>query len=286
MAAASQLRSRYVMAGRVRTHYTEAGDNGPPLILCHGGGPGFSGESSFGRIMPALGAEFQVYAVDGVGGYGETDPYFPATEGIQSRVDHLEAFVDTLCLDKLFLAGNSQGAWVVAKFAMEHPDRVRKLCLLSSITIATAMGIKTPQTEGMSARRAYDGSVQSMRRFLETVVWNKASITDELVTLQITTASRPGAAEAYKVFQEGMQRLTRDPNLRLKFEMQHTLPRLTIPAMFIWGEEDRFAPVEIARQLEKLLPAISFTYVPKAGHQVQSDQPEIASKLMTEFFLS
>jgi hypothetical protein len=36
MAVASELRSRYVMAGRVRTHYTESGDNGPPLILCHG----------------------------------------------------------------------------------------------------------------------------------------------------------------------------------------------------------------------------------------------------------
>ena len=286
MTAASQLRSRYVMAGRVRTHYTETGDNGAPLILGHGGGPGFSGEASFGRILPALGAEFQVYAVDGVGGYGDTDPYFPAKEGIQSRVDHLEAFIDTLCLDNVFLAGNSQGAWVVAKFAMEHPDRVRKLCLISSITIASAMGIKSPQTKGMGARRAYDGSDESMRRFLETVVWDKASITDELVTLHNAAANRPGVAEAYRVFQEGMQRLTQDPNLRLKFEMQHTLPRLTIPAMFIWGEEDRFAPVEIGRQLEKLLPNISFNYVPKAGHQVASDQPEIVSKLMIEFFMS
>ncbi len=286
MAVSSQLRSRYVMAGRVRTHYTESGDNGPPLILCHGGGPGFSGKSSFGRIMPELGAQFQVYAVDGVGGYGETDPYFPATEGIQSRVDHLGAFIDTLCLDNVFLAGNSQGAWVVAKFAIEHPNRVRKLCFLSSITIASAMGIKTLQTEGMSARRAYDGSSASMRRFLETVVWDQTSITDELVTLQNAAASRPGVAEAYRVFQEGMRRLTQDPDLRLKYELHHTLPRLTIPAIFIWGKEDRFAPVEIGRQLEKLLPNISFNYVPKAGHQLASDQPEIVSKLMMEFFLS
>lgn len=286
MAVSSQLRSRYVMAGRIRTHYTETGDNGPPLILCHGGGPGFSGESSFGRIMPALGAKFQVYALDGVGGYGETDPYFPATEGIQSRVDHLEAFIDTLCLDNVFLAGNSQGAWVVAKFAVEHPDRVRKICFLSSITIASAMGIKSPQTEGMRARRAYDGSRESMRRFLETVVWDKALVTDELVALHNAAASRPGIVQAYKVFQEGMQRLTQDPNLRLKYELQHTLPRLTIPAIFIWGEEDRFAPVATGRQLEKLLPNISFHYLPKAGHQLASDQPELVSKLIIEFFMS
>jgi pimeloyl-ACP methyl ester carboxylesterase len=56
--------------------------------------------------------------------------------------------------------------------------------------------------------------------------------------------------------------------------------------MFVWGEEDRFAPVELGRQLEKLLPNIPFKYIPKAGHQVQNDQPEIVSNLMMEFFSS
>ena len=282
----SQLRSRYVMAGRVKTHYSESGHDGLPVVLCHGGGAGSSGEAGFGRIMPPLGTKFQVYALDSVGGYGETDPYFPCTEGVQNRVDHLEAFLDTLCLDRVCLSGNSQGAWVVAKYALEHPDRVAKLFLVASATITGAMGIKGPETEGMRALRAYDGSRESMRRLLEALVWDKSQISDELVELRNKAANRPGAAEARKVFQEGTQRLIRDPNLRLKYEMQHTLPRLTLPSMFVWGEEDRFASVELGRQLEKLLPNIPFKYIPKAGHQVQNDQPEIVSNLMMEFFSS
>ena len=278
------LRSRYVRAGRIRTHYSEAGDNGPPVVLCHGGGAGSSGEAGFGKIMPALGTKFQVYAIDSVGGYGDTDPYFPCTEGIQNRVDQLEAFIDTLCLDHVCLAGNSQGAWVVAKYTLEHPDRVRKLFLIASATITSAMGIKSPETEGMRALRAYDGSRESMRRMLEALIYDKSQITDELVELRNASANRPGAAQARKIFQEGTQRLTRDPNLWLKYEMQHTLPRLTLPAMFVWGEEDRFAPVELGRALEKLLPNIPFRYIPKAGHQVQNDQPEIVSQFMLDFF--
>src|SRR6201997_5524437 len=65
------LRSRNVMTGRFRTHYTECGNNGPALVLCHGGGPGSSGEAGFGQLMPSLATKFQVYALDSVGGFGE-----------------------------------------------------------------------------------------------------------------------------------------------------------------------------------------------------------------------
>jgi pimeloyl-ACP methyl ester carboxylesterase len=234
--------------------------------------------------MPLLGERFQVYAPDGIGGYGDTDPYFPASEGLQSRVDQLEAFIDTLCLDQVCVSGNSQGAWVVAKYALEHPDRVRRLFLVASGSIASAMGLKSPETEGMRALRAYDGSRESMRRMLESLVLDKSKITDALVDLRNESANRPGGREARRIFQEGQNRLTRDPNLRLKFEMTHTLPRLTIPTMFIWGEEDNFAPASLGRELEKLLPNVPFRYIAEAGHQAQTDQPQVVAKLMADFF--
>jgi 2-hydroxy-6-oxonona-2,4-dienedioate hydrolase len=281
--ADTTLRSRDVMAGRIRTHYTEYGDNGPSVVLCHGGGPGSSGEAGFGQLMPTLATKFRVYAPDSVGGFGETDPYYPASEGVQSRVDQLEAFMDTLCIEKAVVGGNSQGAWVAAKYALEHPDRVDKLVLIASNTIAGAMGMEIPMTEGMRAIRAYNGTTESMRAFLQTIVWNKNLITDELVKLRNDCANRPGAEQARKIFQEGQQRLTKDPNLRLKYDMRDTLPKLTIPTIFIWGEDDGFAPVELGRQLEKMLPNVKFHYVVKAGHQVQNDQPQLVSKLIIDF---
>ncbi|MGH7817941.1 MAG: alpha/beta fold hydrolase [Candidatus Binatia bacterium] len=255
----------------------------PGISSKSSGGPGSSGEAGFGQLMPALATQFQVYALDSVGGFGETDPYYPASEGVQSRVDQLEAFMDTLCIEKAVVGGNSQGAWVAAKYALEHPDRVQKLVLIASNTIASAMGMEIPMSAGMKAIRAYNGSEESMRAFLKTIVWNKNLITDELVKLRNDCANRPGAEQARKVFQEGQQRLTKDANLRLKYDMRNTLPKLTIPAICIWGEDDGFAPVELGRQLEKMLPNVKFHYVAKAGHQVQNDQPELVSKLIMDF---
>jgi pimeloyl-ACP methyl ester carboxylesterase len=282
----SVLRSRFVMAGRIRTHYTEAGDNGPVVVLCHGGGPGSSGEAGFARVIPLLAEKFQVYALDGVGGYGDTDPYWPANEGTQSRVDQVEAFMDALCLDNVCIAGNSQGAWVAAKYTLEHPDRVNKLFMVASLTISGAMGIATPRTEGLKALRSYDGTAASMRHVMEALVYDKSVISDELIAVRNAAANRPGAANAREVFEQGQGRLTKDANLRLKFEMQHTLPRLTVPAMFAWGEDDTFAPASVGRELEKLLPNVPFHFIPKAGHQVQTDQPEALAKLMVEHFSS
>jgi pimeloyl-ACP methyl ester carboxylesterase len=125
-----------------------------------------------------------------------------------------------------------------------------------------------------------------MRAFLKTIVWNKNLITDELVKLRNDCANRPGAEAARKTFQEGQQRLTKDPNLRLKFDLCHTLPKLTIPTICIWGEDDRFAPVALGRQLETMLPNIKFHYVANAGHQVQNDQPQLVAKLMMDFLAS
>ena len=247
------------------------------------GGPGSSGEAGFGQLMPTLGTKYQVYALDSVGGFGDTDPYYPASEGVQSRVDQLEAFMDTLCIEKAAVGGNSQGAWVAAKYALEHPDRIEKLVLIASNTISGSMGMEIPMTEGMKAIRAYNGTEESMRAFLQTIVWNKNLITDELVKLRNDCANRPGAEQARKVFQEGQQRLTKDPNLRLKYDMRNTLPKLTIPTICIWGENDGFAPVELGRQLAKMLPNVKFHYVAKAGHQVQNDQPQIVSKLIMDF---
>jgi pimeloyl-ACP methyl ester carboxylesterase len=54
----------------------------------------------------------------------------------------------------------------------------------------------------------------------------------------------------------------------------------TIPTIFIWGENDIFAAPSHGRELEALLPDIKFHGVKTAGHQVQTDQPEIVAEIV------
>ena len=140
-----------------------------------------------------------------------------------------------------------------------------------------------PDSAGLRALAAYDGTAKSMRHFLETIIIDKSTITDELVNARVAAANRPGAAESRKAFDEARARMGKDPNLRQRFDLRSRLPQMTLPARFIWGKLDTFAPMELGQKLELLLPNIPFTYIDGAGHQCQTDQPEVVNRLVLDF---
>jgi pimeloyl-ACP methyl ester carboxylesterase len=279
------LRSRYVMAGGVRTHYTEAGDNGPVVVALHGGGAGASGEAGMAPIMRLLATQLRVIAPDSVGGYGRTDPSAPSLYGLQSRVDHLEAVVDTLCLEKFCVVGNSMGAWVAAKYAISHPDRVRSLVMIASNSLAQSMGIDVPMTSARKRIFEFDGTREGMRKTLEGLVFDRSMITEELLDLRMAAVNRPGALESYKASLDAHRRMLSDPLLGLSYDMRHTLPALTrhLPSVMLWGANDESALPEVGRALEVALPDVQFHWLDRAGHQLQTDHPAKVADVIREY---
>ncbi len=281
------IRSRYVMAGCVKTHYSESGDDGPPLVAMHGGGDGSSGGAGMGGLMPLLADSLRVIGLDSVGGFGLTDVNGSVRYGLQSRVDHLANFVDALCLDRFSLIGNSQGAWCVAKYAIAHPDRVDKLILLGTGSIAGAMGLSMPPSEGLKLMDAYDGSRAAMQRLLEGLVFDRSKITSQLIDLRQAAAERPGAPDAFQRMRAANRRLQNDPLYQPMFDMRTSLPAITkiIPTIMIWGMNDIFATPDLGRQLEPMLPDVKFHWIERAGHQVQTDRPDVVAELVRDFLV-
>jgi pimeloyl-ACP methyl ester carboxylesterase len=273
------------MAGGVKTHYTESGGDAPVLVAMHGGGAGSSGGAGMGKLMSLLSDSFRVIGLDSVGGFGQTDPAGSIEYGLQSRVDHLAAFADVLCLDRFSLIGNSQGAWCVAKYAMMHPDRVEKLIMLGTGSIGGAMGHRMPPSEGMKLMDGYDGTREGMRKLLEGLVYDRSKITEELIDMRHAAANTPGAPERFKAHGIANRRLQSDPLFAPMWDMRTSLPAITkvIPSIMIWGENDIFAMPELGRKLEPLLPDVKFHWVERAGHQVQTDRPDVVADIVREF---
>lgn len=281
----SAIRSRFVMANGVRTHYSESTGDGRVVVALHGGGAGSSGLAGMGPLVERLGTDCRVIAPDGVGGFGLTDPYAPIPYGLMSRVHHTADFIDTLCLPKVTLIGNSQGAWVAAQYAILNPERVEKIILISSLTIAGSLGISQRPTEALKALNEYDGTRDGMKRILEALIIDPKRITDQLISERQAAATRPGALEAFAAFGRNSAKLRENPLLALQNDMTKSLPLLTkqIPTIFIWGDADTFALPETGREIEKRLPDAKFHWVPGAGHQVQTDKPEEATSIIRGF---
>lgn len=282
-AASTTLRDRTIVANGVRTHYTEAGENGPVLIALHGGGAGSSGGAGMGGLLPELAPHYRAIAIDSIGGFGQTDPFAPAPYGVQSRVDQVEAVVDALGLERFVIVGNSQGAWVAAKYAIQHPERVTKMILIASATIAAAMGIPEEFTPAFKKLAGYDYTREAMRDMMEALIYDKSKVTDELIEARYSSSIRPGAKEALAAFGAG-HRYLQSPVMFANFDMRTSLPAITkyIPTAFVWGEQDAMAPVHVGRQLEAMLPDATFHYIDRAGHQVQTDQPEALARIVVD----
>jgi pimeloyl-ACP methyl ester carboxylesterase len=281
-----EIRSRYVMANGVRTHYWESGNGGPTVVALHGGGAGSSGMAGMGPLLERLGGDARVIAPDSVGGFGLTDPYAPVPYGLMSRVQHLADFMDALCLDKVSVIGNSQGAWTGAQYAILHPDRVEKMVLISSLTIANSLNIPQRPTEALKALNDYDGTREGMRRILQALIIDPKRITDKLIDDRQAAAMRPGALDAFKAFGRGTAALRQNALFALQNDMTRSLPTMvkTIPTIIIWGDSDTFALPETGKKIGEFVPEAKFHWVPGAGHQVQTDKPDEATAIIREFF--
>lgn len=281
------FQSLFVNANGVKTRFIVAGQ-GRPVVLVHGGGPGSSGEYGWWRNIPVLAQHFQVFALDRIG-FGLTDtPQDELGDPVLAR--HLADFIDAVCLKEVYMIGNSMGAYGVARYALDFPDRVKKMVLVASGSIGAAMGLEHKPSEGMRAMRRFDSEPtrENMRAVLDGLVSNKAGITDELIDGRFKLATQPGAMRSQKLQQNYRQRLQNDPNLRQQYSMLHRLPELTIPTIMIWGKEDRFAPIdELGYPLRDMLPNLrAFHVFEHSGHQVQNDEVEKFNQVVLDFLLA
>jgi pimeloyl-ACP methyl ester carboxylesterase len=113
------------------------GDGGPDVVAVHG-------ITSTSRAWLAVARELDgrasLKAVD-LRGRGASGG-LPGPYGMATHIVDLLAVLDALAVERAVLAGHSLGAYVVARFAVEHPERVRAVVLIDG-------GLAIPGTEGV-----------------------------------------------------------------------------------------------------------------------------------------
>jgi pimeloyl-ACP methyl ester carboxylesterase len=68
--------------------------------------------------------------------------------------------------------------------------------------------------------------------------------------------------------------------------LEPQLAELQIPALVLWGEEDRFLPPELAERLGDALPMATIALLPGCGHLVLDDAPETVAPLIFQYLRS
>jgi 2-hydroxy-6-oxonona-2,4-dienedioate hydrolase len=126
------LEARFVDVNGVRTRYYEYG-RGEPVVMIHGGMIGGSSTANnWSRNIPGLAKHFRVLALDRLA-QGMTDnPRDDADFTNEATARHVYEFIQTMKLAPVHLVGHSAGGGIAFYVALEHPEVVRTLTVVSA----------------------------------------------------------------------------------------------------------------------------------------------------------
>ncbi len=219
--------------------------NGEPLLALHA-------EDAAGQWRPfhdALAARLDLILPEHPG-FGEAErPDW--LDGILDLAYCQLEVLDQLGLERPHLLGESLGGWVAAEMAALAPERFR------SLTLIAPMGLDVPGIP--------DVFVMNRRQWLEVTRLEPPTPEAEPPSIeQLVKESRVHATLA----RVGWNPYLHDPRL------QRWLHRAVLPALVVWGREDRLLPAATAERWCELLPNARLKLIAKAGHFPGLEQPQ------------
>ncbi|MBL6938226.1 MAG: alpha/beta fold hydrolase [Alphaproteobacteria bacterium] len=270
------MTSHFTEVNGLKIHYDEIG-SGAPLIFCHGGGPGSSGLSNFSKNMRAFAGKHRVIAID-LPGYGQSTKLKIAEPlwGFYAKV--LAGFIDKLGLGKADLVGNSLGGAASLKTALDFPEKVRRLVLMGPGG-GYSLFEKSP-SDGIRALLTFymppGPSIERLKNFVQYLVFDPSTITDDLLAQRLKRALDPETAE-YMPLRIG-------PNMAPITELwRERLDQVPHETLIIWGREDRVNPMDQGLILMRQIPNARFLVMPKCGHWAQWEKADEFNRLVGDF---
>jgi len=212
--ASPPTRSGHIEANGVNYYYEVHGE-GEPLLLLHGG---LGSIDMFEPLLPMLATTRQVVAVD-LHGHGRTALGDRKIKMIDIG-DDMAALLDHLGHAEVDVLGYSFGGGVALRLAIQHPDKVRRLVVVS-------------------AGFAQDGFHPEMLPMQAQVGAAMADAMKDTPMYQSYAAVAPNPAE-FPALLDRMGELMRTP-----YDWSDDVKKLAMPVMLVFGDSDMFRPAHV-----------------------------------------
>ena len=175
---------------------------------------------------------------------------------------------------KINLAGFSLGGYVASAYALKFPEKINKLLLISNMSYSlpenelkersrTISYLKTHGYSGIPTKRItalLDSSKQSNLEIINCIREMDTSLGKETLIHQLTVT-------------------TQRENLLIK------LPTLSIPIMFLIGDNDSLVKLSRIEAILAKSSIISLSVLANTGHMLPLEQPQMCALNMSRFFI-
>ena len=261
-----------------RMAYLDIG-KGTPVILIHGfGGSMWHWEYQYHPLAQT----HRVLIPDLIGSGLSDKP--EANYSPEQVLKYFLAFMDTLEIEQATLIGNSMGAGIAMAMALDHPDRVDQLVLISGFPAHVEASVALPQFQQFLQHRpplwlASMGNQMAGRgtteRFLKEIVYQPELIPPTVIERSFQNRQRGGLLTPLYSLLENIDRWDEGYGQRLA--------NISHPTLLLWGAHDRVFPLEVGKQVQTILPTAEWHIISEAGHLPQWEQPQVVNSLILSF---
>jgi non-heme chloroperoxidase len=254
---------------------------GQPIVFSHGWP--LSADAWDDQMLFLGGHGFRVIAHDRRGHGRSSQPW--QGNDLDTYADDLAALVTALDLRDAVHVGHSTGGGEVARYIGRHgTGRVAKAVLISAIP---PLMLKTPANPGGLPLEVFDGLRKS-------VLTDRAQFLKDL-SAPFYGANRSGATVSQGLrdsfWRQGMQAGINAVHDCIKAfsetDQTDDLRKMTVPALFIHGDDDQIVPIGAASQAAvKIAPKANLKVYPGAPHGLTSTLKDQVNADLLQFLKS
>ncbi len=251
------LQRRMVEVNGTRLSILEGG-SGDPIIFVHGV---VTTSNIFPKYVGAYSPTFRGIAVD-VRGYGESEK--PATGfTIDQFAADLITLADRLTIDKAVWVGVSMGGMILQRLALDHPERVRALVLVSTTDGAMILDKDLPTI----------GNPRDYRQVSENIIAESFPPNTPPNLYQPLLAKIPTWNAT--VLREALTSMSR-------FNVHGQLGRIAAPTLIMVGAKDDVATPAIAKGIQAQIPGAQLVEF-NTGHFMMAEAPDQFRTVLGDF---
>jgi proline-specific peptidase len=249
-----------------------------PMLVCHPGGPGFS--STYFSDLAGLWERFTLVMLNPRGTGGSDRPRDHRGYQIDDYVRDVDEVRVHLGLERMLLLGHSHGGVVAQAYAAEHPGRVGKLVLASTLA-RFGSSQEAAMRAGMDKRSGqpwYADAVAALEAEQDGTFENDQELGELVFREMPLYFARYGPVEAGYLDTLRTETVNADTlqifnkEIFNTFDLRDRLPRISAPTLVITGDDDFICGPLCAGELTAAIPGAREVIVGDSGHYVFVEQ--------------
>jgi pimeloyl-ACP methyl ester carboxylesterase len=271
-----EFRQGWCDAGGISTRYAEGGDPAlPGLLLLHGTGGHWE---TFAPNLGPLSEHFHCVAVDMVGNGFSAKPDYDYEIAVYVR--QLLAVLDHFGMARTSLIGMSLGAWVAARLALDAPERIDRVVLMSPAgLVATASNMARIRAERTKA--VQDPNWDSIKAMFDHLIAEERNRIPDVIALRQAIYRLPDTRSTIDHLLVLQDPEARERNLLSEEQWRS----ITAPTLVVASGKDHSEYESTARRVAALLPHSELLEMPNVKHWPHFEDPEVFNPAALKFLL-